>query len=56
MANVDKSIDKLPAVSKLDRSSLLVIQQGGEAKKLSMDQLLNYVRTELLPAWSGGEY
>lgn len=43
MATEDKRIDQLPAVSVLDLTSLLAMQQGTEAKKVTLQQLLDYL-------------
>lgn len=43
----DKRIDQLPAVSVLDLTSLLAMQQGTEAKKVTLQQLLDYLNANV---------
>lgn len=43
MATEDKRIDQLPAVTSLELTSLLAMQQGSDAKKVTLQQLLDYL-------------
>lgn len=43
MATEDKRIDQLDPVSVLDLTSLIAMQQGTEAKKVTLQQLLDYL-------------
>lgn len=44
MANEDKRIDQLPAVTILSQDSLLVLQQNGQAFCMTVKQLLDYIQ------------
>lgn len=47
MATEDKRIDQLDQVSVMDLTSLMVMQQGSNARKVTLDQLLNYLRGQI---------
>lgn len=47
MATEDKRIDQLDPVSVLDLSSLMAMQQGTAAKKVSLQQLLDYLEGQI---------
>lgn len=50
MANEDKRIDQLPAVTILSPDSLLVLQQNGQAMCLTVEQLMAYINDEATQA------
>lgn len=47
MATEDKRIDQLDPVSVLDLTSLLAMQQGNNAKKVALQQLLDYLMSQI---------
>ena len=47
MATEDKRIDQLPAVTALDLTSLMAMQQGTNAKKVSLQQLVEYLTGQI---------
>lgn len=49
MATEDKRIDQLPAVTSLDLTSLMALQQSGNAKKVTLQQLLTYLNDNISP-------
>ena len=47
MATEDKRIDQLDPVSVLDLTSLMAMQQGSEAKKVTLQQLVDYLNAQI---------